>query len=98
MTVADIRRAGFVIAGCLVVLAAFSFYLFQQLQQQRQKLTQIEQQFNDIQQQNDRILAYMESYHGSDDARDAERERIKILLEDHEAKIFNIVKTINELH
>ena len=51
-----------------------------------------------MQTNNQTLLEYLETYHGGDDGREKDIAKIKILLEDHEEKISNIVKTINELH
>ena len=48
--------------------------------------------------QNEEILSYMNDYHGDDTGRTDEHARMKILLEGHDEKLHNIVKTINELH
>ncbi len=92
------KTASYTLGAVVFVLAAATAFLAYRLFEQSQQLIALETSYQEMQQQNARILSYMENQHGSDQERDAERERIKILLEDHEAKIFNIVKTINELH
>lgn len=92
------KTANYALGAVVFVLVAATAFLAYRLFEQSQRLVVLETAYQAIQQQNESIISYMENQHGSDQERDAERERIKILLEDHEAKIFNIVKTINELH
>lgn len=98
MTEKDIKIAGTVMGAFILGLVVIAIILYQQVNAQTRSIDEIKASFADMQAENQKILAYLDNYHGSDKERDLESARIKLLLEDHEAKIYNIVKTINELH
>jgi hypothetical protein len=43
------------------------------------------------------VMAYVEKYHGDDEASDKELQRLKIMLDEHEEKLFLLQDTINQL-
>ena len=62
------------------------------------RITALEEATSRISEQNDELLAYLDEYHGGDKQRGDDLAKIKVLLEDHQARIDRIVQTIKELH
>jgi|GEM_PF-2503120 len=52
----------------------------------------------ELQTERKQILANLEKYHGGDAARQEEMDKLKVVLEDHDKKLYNLLQTINELH
>lgn len=98
MTEKDIKTTAAIMITFIVGLVVTAIILIYQVNAQAQSINEIKSSFADLQAENQKILAYLDEYHGSDNKRDKERARMKVLLENHEAKIYNIVKTINDLH
>ena len=62
------------------------------------KVAQLEKTSQRLSEQNAELLAYLDGYHGGDNQRGDDLAKMKILIDDHQAKIDRIVQTIKELH
>jgi len=101
----QLKTALYVMGAFVIAAIGANIYLNSEIQNHKLRLEQqtqiiegLKETLNKVEKQNEEALRYVSDYHGEDKARTDEYSRMKILLEGHDEKLYNIVKTINELH
>lgn len=98
----NVSRGKFVFTSVILLLAMYSIVLTFGLFRMQSKAEQlaVEQRTELIatQAKIGGVLAYLETYHGDDDNRGKDYARLKIIIAEHEQKLFLLQDTINQLY
>ena len=94
------------LAAAVVVVVVLLFALNQVMArnveqafaQHAAKVAELDKTAQRLSEQNAELLAYLDGYHRGDNQRGDDLAKMKILIDDHQAKIDRIVQTIKELH
>jgi hypothetical protein len=92
----------FLFGSAILLLTAYSailtFGLFRVQQNAEQLAIEQRATLAAADQSVQQLRQYVESYHGNDEQAGKEQQRLKIMLDEHEARLFLLQDTINQLY